>query len=931
MKHLELRKAFIDFFQSQGHHPVVSSGLIPHNDPSLMFTNAGMNQFKNIFLGKEQTDRKSVVTIQKCLRAGGKHNDLENVGFTPYHHTFFEMMGNFSFGDYFKREAIILAWEFLTKKLNIPEERLLVSVFTTDDESAKIWEKDIHLPKEKILRYGEKDNFWRMGQTGPCGPCSEIFYDHNPSGPKIPIHKDTNRFVEIWNLVFMEFFEDEKGGKTPLPKPCVDTGAGLERLASILQGYKDNYQCDIFKPLMARVCEMAGLPNNWETLSRNLEVLGAVKVVCDHARATSFLIGEGVFPSNEGSGYVLRRIMRRAIRYAKKLNGEKSLFSKVCAEVIRLMGPIYPELVKSSQSILQGTEEEEKRFLQTLDKGSRLLNHKIQELIQSGKQILDGQTAFTLYDTYGFPFDLTAMIAKEKGFDVDEKAFLETMEEAKQKARRARERDVPVFDPNSRELVQWSQKINEEKGPTSFTGYEQLEVEAELLSIHNGQTEVKELKPSSPSGWLVFKKTPFYAQGGGQVSDSGVLIDQGQVIGFIDDCQKINDIFIHHVTPKASFSSLESPLNDLSRETAGKTNRNLAKELKSLVTGQTYTLKVHRHRRQSIANNHSATHLLNSALRKILGKHIKQAGSLVNEFKLRFDFTHPKALTLTEIREIEEQVNSQVSRAVSVGTSIMSHDKALQEGALCLSGEKYGDSVRVISMGEKKEGQSFSMELCGGTHVTNTSQIRLFKIVSEGAVAGGIRRLEAITSDRAFHYLNHLAEENLLGRRDLKIEKPKADDKDFENHLVGKIQDLKNKIKKLEQKLKNQKSQNFSVQDLLASAIKREFKGQKISLLFTRVEADSREDLRRMADQLRDKKQNLVLVLIGSADEKKSYPLVLALDKTLKGLHAGELIKPVCQNLGGRGGGRADFAQGSITKADKIKWAKEQFYELFKV
>ena len=927
MKHLEIRRTFIDFFQSHGHRSIKSSNLIPYNDSSLMFTNAGMNQFKNIFLGREQTEDKRAVTIQKCLRAGGKHNDLENVGFTPYHHTFFEMMGNFSFGDYFKREAIVLAWEFLTKKLNIPEERLLVSVFTTDDESANIWEKDIHLPKEKIFRYGEKDNFWRMGKTGPCGPCSEIFYDHKPSEPFIPIHQDENRFVEIWNLVFMEFFEDEKGGKTLLPKPCVDTGAGLERMTSLLQGVRDNYQSDLFQPLMSSLCEKAKIKYDWQTLSENPEILGSLKVVCDHARSASFLMAEGVYPSNEGSGYVLRRILRRAIRYGKKLNGEKPLLSKICSEVIKSMGSIYPELLKNSQTILQGVEEEEKRFLQTLDKGNILLNHKIQELIQFGKKHLDGQTAFTLYDTYGFPFDLTTLIAKEKGISVDEKTFLKSLESAKEKARKARKtiessfREGNLNRSGEKELIHWSQKINKEKGSTSFTGYEQFEIETELLSIHKGQSEVKELKPFSP-GWLVFKKTPFYPQGGGQVSDSGTLSNQEQIIGFIDDCQKINDIFIHHFTFK--------PLLESSQKNSSEDSEIKIKKLKPLVVGQTYTLKIHKQRRQSIANNHSATHLLNSALREVLGKHISQAGSLVNEFKLRFDFTHPKALSLVEIREIERRVNNQVSLALPVESSIMPYDKALDQGALCLSGEKYGDSVRVISMGKREQGKSFSAELCGGTHVTNTSQIRLFKIVSEGSVAGGVRRIEALTSNRALWYLDHLAEENLIGRRNLKIEKPKPDDKDFENHLLNKIQDLKNKIKKLEQKLKNQKSQTFSGQDILVSTVKREFKGQKISLLFTRVETNNREDLRRMADQLRDKEPKLVLVLIGSADEKKSYPLVLALDKTLKGLHAGDLIKPVCQNLGGRGGGRADLAQGSITKVDKIKWAKEQFYELFK-
>ena len=732
MKYSEIRQTFIDFFESRDHRFVRSSGLVPHKDPSLMFTNAGMNQFKDIFLGGEQRDYRRAVTIQKCLRAGGKHNDLENVGFTPHHHTFFEMMGNFSFGDYFKREAILFAWEFLTEKLNIPRERLLVSVFSTDDEAADIWKKDAGVPGDRIFRYGEKDNFWRMGQTGPCGPCSEIFYDHNPLGPKIPLHEDENRFVEIWNLVFMEFFEDEKGRQTPLPKPSVDTGAGLERMASLLQGFKDNYQCDIFKPLIAKTCEIAGFQNNWETLSRDPEILGAVKVVTDHARATSFLIGEGVFPSNEGPGYVLRRIMRRAIRYARKLNDKESLFSKVCSQVVETMGPYYPDLLKNSNSILKGVSDEEKRFLQTLDKGSHILDGKIQALLKSGEKILHGETAFTLYDTYGFPFDLTEVIAKERGLSVDERVFLKAMEKARKKARWGKKakwekiHELKAY-PNSREFIQWIQRIRREEGPTGFVGYDQFNQESELLAAHDGKKEVKEL--CNQSGWFVFRKTSFYAEGGGQVADRGTLSYGGQVIGLIDDCQKINEIFVHHITLQSS-GGLVSLQQEKTREELDKTNvtgfpldlktplkddssdkENINSSNLKLVVGKIYSLNVDNKRRQSIANNHSATHLLNAALKEVLGNHVHQAGSLVNEFKLRFDFTHNQALTGEEVKEIEKRVNDQVALGVPVVSGTLSYDEALGRGAVALSGEKYGDQVRVISMGQKKN--HFPFQVCG--------------------------------------------------------------------------------------------------------------------------------------------------------------------------------------------------------------------------
>ncbi len=892
MKYVEIRKAFIDFFEEKEHQLVESSSLIPHNDPTLMFTNAGMNQFKDVFLGTDKRSYSRAVSIQKCLRAGGKHNDLENVGFTARHHTFFEMLGNFSFGDYFKEEAISMAWEFLTKKLGIPEERLYVSVFETDDEAAEIWEKKMGVPKEKIYRFGEKDNFWRMGQTGPCGPCSEIFYDHNPSGPKVSIDQDEDRFVEIWNLVFMQFFEDEEGNQTPLPKPSVDTGCGIERLAAAMQGVTDNYQCDIFQPLIHEACKRVGLDSDWVKLKQTPQTLGALKVVADHSRSTSFLIGEGVLPSNEGSGYVLRRIMRRAIRYARRLDTSKSLFPEVCKEVITIMGEHYPVLKEKQEFILQTVRDEEKRFLKTLDKGSEILNQEIQTLLGEQKQVVPGSTAFTLYDTYGFPFDLTQVVAKEHNLTVDEKGFLEAMEEAKDKARKA-QKDHSISS-NEKHLADWSQNFEE----TKFEGYEKLEVQASCLSLSDGSNEVESL---TDSGWAVFDQSPFYAEGGGQVGDLGDIYDSEskQLVATVTDCKKLNNVHLHQVTVKKG-------------------------ELKK---SQKYLLKVGQNSRQDTANNHSATHLLNAALKEVLGDHVNQAGSLVTAQKLRFDFNHSKAMSPEEIKKVETLVNDQIHGAYPVAFENMSHQEATQKGAVAMFGEKYGDEVRVISMGQQED-QVFSMELCGGTHVSNTAQIGLFKIVSEAGVAAGVRRIEALTGRGAFQFLTNLADENLQLREELKVKKPKVDAKKASFDLSEKVQDFQAKIKKLEKDLKKKASQNVSVDDILKESRQVDFDGEKGVAVFTRIEVSDRNLLSQVADQLRDKEKNIALVLIGEGEPSK--PLIVAVSKHLKKIHAGKITKELCSDLDGKGGGRPDFAQGSVSNLDKLNLAKEKFYELIK-
>ena len=893
MKYVEIRQAFTEFFKSKNHEPVESSPLIPHNDPTIMFTNAGMNQFKDVFLGTDKRDSNRAVTIQKCLRAGGKHNDLENVGFTARHHTFFEMMGNFSFGDYFKKEAIAFAWEFLTQTLAIPEDRLYVTVFTTDDEAAEIWEKQVGVPKEKIFRYGEKDNFWRMGQTGPCGPCSEIFYDHNPDGPSIPLHEDEDRFVEIWNLVFMQFFEDENGKQTPLPKPSVDTGSGLERVAALMQGFQDNYQCDIFKPLIDKACEIAGLDNRWNQLRQNPETLGAVKVVADHARTAAFLIGEGVLPSNEGRGYVLRRIMRRAIRYARKLNDAQSLYPVVVEEVIKTMGPHYPLLTQKCDFILNAVRDEEKRFLQTLDKGSEILLQEIKKYKKEGFSELPGKSAVTLYDTYGFPFDLTQLIAKEHGMHVNETDFKKNMESLKDLARKAHKSHH--ISSNEKHLGEWTASLPN----TQFVGYEQLTVESELLCLSDGEKKTARL---TDSGWMAFQSTPFYAEGGGQVSVTGHIYDAaGSIVGQVQEVKKLNDTFIHFV--------------DLSA---------------AVTPGNTYLLKVHSPERQSTANNHSATHLMHAALKKVLGDHVAQAGSLVNANKLRFDFNHSQPVTRDEWEKIEKMVNEQIAGAHIVEAKRMGQKEAIAAGATAMFGEKYGDEVRVLSMGESTGNSPFSMELCGGTHVANTAQIRLFKIMSETGVAAGVRRIEAITGEAAFQYLDQMTEENKVIREKLlKIKVPTAPTNNsiFDDAYL-EVEQLKAKVKSLEKEMQKMQSDSVSVDDILKDAQEQELGGSKGLALITRVAISDRNLLSDVADKIRDKKQNIALVLIGESEGGKPKPMIVALSKSLKSLHAGKITKELCSIMDGKGGGRPDFAQGSVSRLDKLNSAKDKFYEL---
>ncbi|MEQ1668221.1 MAG: alanine--tRNA ligase, partial [Sulfuriferula sp.] len=699
MKSSEIRQRFLDFFARHGHTPVASSPLVPGNDPTLLFTNAGMVQFKDVFLGREHRPYVRAASSQRCVRAGGKHNDLENVGYTARHHTFFEMLGNFSFGDYFKRNAIQFAWEFLTTELNIPAEKLWVTVYHTDDEAHTIWTEEMGIPAERVIRIGDKasggsDNFWQMGDTGPCGPCTEIFYDHGADvagGPPGSANEDGDRYIEIWNLVFMQFNRDETGTLHPLPKPSVDTGMGLERISAVMQHVHSNYEIDLFQVLIhaaARVTNTTDLNNN------------SLKVIADHIRACSFLITDGVIPSNEGRGYVLRRVIRRAIRHGYKLNQKQAFFHLIVADLAAVMGAAYPELVAAQARVTQVLKQEEDRFAETLEHGMAILDLAV----PAGSTLLDGETAFKLYDTYGFPLDLTADVGRERGFEVDVTGFENAMA-----AQRARARAASKFTMTS--------GLSYQGTSTEFQGYTQLQSTASILAIYQDGSPVDSIAAGT-TAVIVLDQTPFYAESGGQTGDQGELIATG-VQFTVEDTQKIQpDVFGH--------SGILT--------------------LGTLKVGDVVTTSVNAELRGRTARNHSVTHLLHAALRTILGTHVSQKGSLVDAQKTRFDFAHDEAVSTAQIQQIEALVNQEIRSNHAVDTQLMSHDAAIKRGAMALFGEKYGDEVRVLSMSE------FSTELCGGTHVNRTGDIGLFKIISESGVAAGVRRIEATTGALALAY-----------------------------------------------------------------------------------------------------------------------------------------------------------------------------------
>jgi len=896
LKSNEVRQKYIDYFAKNGHTPVASSRLIPEGDPTLLFTNAGMNQFKNVFLGLEQRDYKRAVSSQKCVRAGGKHNDLENVGHTARHHTFFEMLGNFSFGDYFKKDAIHFAWELITKEFAIDKNRLYVSVYKDDEEAADIWHKQEGVPKDRIYRF-DQDNFWRMGDSGPCGPCSEIFYDLGPSVPGDP--KDNvmggngDRYMEFWNLVFMQFQEDGKGGRTNLPKPSVDTGMGLERMTNIMQGQISNYDTDLFQDLIAVAGKISGHEYMKSTASlkgpaaaKQEDINVALRVIADHARASAFLIADGVLPSNEGRGYVLRRIMRRAIRYGRQLSEEQSLLPAVVDAVIKKMGGFYNELNQQKTLLDRTVVDEERRFLQTLDQGTHVLTQELGSLKSGGT--LGGEILFKLYDTFGFPVDLTRIMAHEKGFKIDEAGFEKHLEAAKEKARASWKGKAMTGD--QAHLVQFTQRLQKQAGDTVFTGYENTqEPAAKLLAISNGSTAVQELG-TDQTGVLAFDKTPFYAEGGGPIGDRGIVrtpTGEAEIV----DTQKQNGIFLHQVKVTDGVLKVNDPVQ----------------------------LIVQSLERRSIANNHSATHLMHAALRKVLGKHVQQAGSLVDAERLRFDFTHNQPMTQMEIEQVEALVNGEIAKSVPVHSENMSHKAAMDRGAMALFGEKYGDSVRVIQIGE------FSMELCGGIHVGNTSQIRLFKILSESGVSAGVRRVEAITGDRATEYVLNFTREALQARHQAGL--PLAPPVSGTNTLAQWVAQAQHEKKDFQREIQSLKGKGVDVESIIKSAQKFSHNGVSGQYIFADIPVDDRKVLSELSDRLQDRLQGGVVVIVGQGDG--SHPLIVSVSKSLAGkLNAGKILGEVAQTLGGKGGGRPDFAQGAVPSRTALGEAQKKVQSL---
>jgi len=872
MKTTELRQKFLKFFESKGHTIVRSSSLVPHDDPTLLFTNAGMNQFKDVFLGFDKRPYNRATTAQKCVRAGGKHNDLENVGYTARHHTFFEMMGNFSFGDYFKRDAIHFAWEFLTSPewLNIPRDKLLATVYAEDDEAYNIWLNEIGMPAERIVRIGDNkgakyasDNFWQMGDTGPCGPCSEIFYDHGeeiwggiPGSPE----EDGDRWIEIWNCVFMQFNRDEQGNMNPLPKPSVDTGMGLERMAAVMQHVHSNYEIDLFQDLLQAVARETGAAFSMEEPS--------LKVIADHIRSCSFLIADGVLPSNEGRGYVLRRIIRRAVRHGYKLGQSKPFFHKLVADLVKEMGDAYPELKEKQVQIEEALKNEESRFAQTLETGMALLENALAK----GSKKLDGEIIFKLYDTYGFPYDLTADICRERNIELDEAGFEREME-----AQRARARAAQSFKANA--------QLPYDGQDTEFKGYSERQTESKVLALYKDGEQVNELNEGD-EGAIVIDFTPFYAESGGQVGDVGYIF-AGENRFEVRDTQKI----------KAAV------FGQFGVQTSGR-----------LKVGDSVTAKVDDEIRNANMRNHSATHLMHKALRDVLGEHVEQKGSLVTAESTRFDISHPQAVTAEEIAEVERRVNEAILANVAVNAAIMSMEDAQKTGAMMLFGEKYGDEVRVLQMG------GFSTELCGGTHVSRTGDIGLFKIISEGGIAAGVRRIEAITGLNALKWAQD--QERLV--KDIIAETKAQTEKD----VLAKIQAGAAHAKALEKELARAKAELavHAGAKLLDDA--KDLGATK--LVAAQIEADAAA-LREIVTDLTGKSEQAIVLLAAVNDGKVS--LCAGVSKPLTGkVKAGDLVKFAAEQVGGKGGGRPDLAQAGGTDAAKLPemlgsvegWVKEK-------
>jgi alanyl-tRNA synthetase len=860
----EIRLKFLNYFISKGHTNVDSSSLVPHDDPTLLFTNAGMFQFKRIFMGEEHREYTRAVSCQRCIRAGGKHNDLENVGYTARHHTFFEMLGNFSFGDYFKKEAIDFAWEFLTKELGLNPDQLWVSVFQEDDEAYELWEQVEDLPKGRIVRLGKADNFWAMGDTGPCGPCSEIHIDQGPEhgcdSPDCAVGCDCDRFLELWNLVFMQFYRDADGTMTPLPKPSIDTGMGLERVAAVLQGKYNNFDCDLFTPLINRVVELSGKAYN-----DNAADDAAMRVIADHARATAFLVADGVLPSNEGRGYVLRRVMRRAIRYGRTLGLTEAFFGGICRQVIALMADAYPHIADSRQLLDKVTDHEETRFGETLDYGLTMLDEEINRLPAEKEVVIDGEFIFKLYDTYGFPKDIVRDVALEKGISLDDAGFEAAMQRQREQSKRSwKGKDVDHFSAGMIALL-------DQNKTTEFLGYTTTAADSVVEGIIDDQGNLVAEAHAGAEVQIYCPQTPFYAESGGQVGDCGTISWEGGSFTVQETKAAAEGLILHSGTI-----------------TEG-----------TLSTGQQVSLQVDEGR-GATALNHTATHLLHAAMKKILGDHVKQAGSLVRPDRLRFDFTHFSPVTPKEIRAIEQLVNREIRKNTPVKTEVLTKEAAIADGATALFGEKYGDEVRVVSIPD------FSKELCGGTHTSATGNIGLFKIISETGIAAGVRRIEAVTGQTAVEWLQSLAEQaDGLGQL-----------------LSGSFDDAQTKVKALLQRQKELEKEiaalNASkalggLDELLAGAV--EING--VRLICGQLPLDSPKTLREIGDKVRDKMPSGVAVLGGEFGGKAALLALVTKDLTGQ-IKAGQLVKEVAALVGGKGGGRPDMAQAGGPLADKL-------------
>ena len=857
MKSSEIRTRFLEYFKKQGHTIVASSALVPGNDPTLLFTNAGMVQFKDVFLGQDKRPYMRATTSQRCVRAGGKHNDLENVGYTARHHTFFEMLGNFSFGDYFKRDAIRFAWELLTREYGLDPKRLWITVYETDDEAYGIWANEIGVPKERIARIGDKtggqkfqsDNFWQMGDTGPCGPCTEIFYDHGPGiagGPPGTADADGDRYIEIWNLVFMQFNRDEAGTMHPLPKPSVDTGMGLERIAAVLQGVHSNYEIDLFQDLIRAAAKVTG--------AKDLES-SSLRVIADHIRACSFLITDGVIPGNEGRGYVLRRVIRRAIRHGYKLGQKQPFFHKLVTDVARVMGDAYPELRAVEKRVSDVLKQEEDRFAETLENGMKMLENALHR----EDRMLDGETVFQLYDTFGFPVDLTADIARERGITLDMAGFESAMSRQREQARAAGK-------------FKASLGVTYSGDKTLFTGYERLAGEAVVVAIYVDGSVVQEIA-SGQNAIVVLDTTPFYAESGGQVGDKGELVAASGTFE-VTDTQKIQaEVFGHHGTLKTGV----------------------------LKVGDKLEARVNTGLRARTMRNHSVTHLMHKALHDVLGPHVQQKGSLVDTDKTRFDFAHDKPMTDEEIRQVELLVNDQILQNVATKARVLPIEEAKKAGAMMLFGEKYGDEVRVLDIGN-------SRELCGGTHVSRTGDIGVFKIYSEGGVAAGIRRVEATTGGSALAMMNSQLQELQEVARQLRVPPTGGMVEAAVSSLLDEKKALEKELSRLKSKLASSQGDDLADQAIAVGSAK---------VLAAKLDGADAKTLRETMDKLKDKLKSAAIVLGAVEDDKVTLIAGVTADLTAK-VKAGELVNFVAQQVGGKGGGRPDMAQAGGTEPAKL-------------